>query len=79
MRLGFAGGDFGYAIDFGLPASGRGTAFALDPEIKRESIWSGLVLRPAALLCGRGNSAVRTRDQDGRWSTTPRSGRMTAC
>ena len=38
LRLGFAGDDFGYAIDLGLPAGGGQTAFALDPEIKRESI-----------------------------------------
>jgi predicted ATPase len=37
LRLGFAGGDFGYAIDLGLPAPAI-TAFALDPEIKREAI-----------------------------------------
>src|ERR1035441_4338080 len=50
LRLGFAGDDFGYAIDLGLPAGGGQTAFALDPEIKREKIWSGPALRPAALL-----------------------------
>ena len=68
MRLGFADEDFGYAIDFGLPVPSGATAFGLDPEIKRESIWAGPVLRPAAMLCDRGNSAVRVRDQDGRWS-----------
>ena len=37
LRLGFAGETFGYAIDLGLPAPTR-SAFALDPEIKRECI-----------------------------------------
>src|SRR5688572_17687931 len=41
LRLGFAGDGFGYAVDLGLPRRDRDTsAFALDPEIKRESIWS---------------------------------------
>ncbi|WP_223807352.1 AAA family ATPase [Montanilutibacter psychrotolerans] len=37
LRLGFAGEDFGYAIDLGLPSPPRGlpSAFSLDPEIKR--------------------------------------------
>jgi predicted ATPase len=50
LRLGFGGDDFSYAIDFGLPAGGSQSAFALDPEIKRESIWNGPLLRPAAVL-----------------------------
>jgi predicted ATPase len=68
LRLGFAGDDFGYAIDLGLPAGGGQTAFALDPEIKRESIWSGPALRPAALLCDRNSGFVRIRGDDGTWS-----------
>ena len=36
LRLGFAGDDFGYAIDLGLPSPGS-SAFALDPEIKTET------------------------------------------
>jgi predicted ATPase len=68
LRLGFRADDFSYAIDFGLPAPSL-TAFALDPEIKRESIWQGLVLRPAALLCDRHNGMVRLRGDDGSWET----------
>jgi predicted ATPase len=68
LRLGFAGDDFGYAMDLGLPAGGARTAFALDPEFKRESVWSGPVLRPAALLCDRHNGIVRIRADDGSWS-----------
>src|SRR5919201_83604 len=40
LRLGFAGNDFSYAIDLGLPPPQNG-AFGHDPEIKRECIWSG--------------------------------------
>jgi predicted ATPase len=67
LRLGFGGDDFGYAIDFGLPAGGGG-AFALDPEIKRETIWRGPVLRPAAVLCERDNGIVRIRGEGRTWS-----------
>jgi len=64
LRLGFGGDEFGYAIDFGLPAGGdrRRSLFTLDPEIKRESIWAGPLLRPAAVLCERDNGIVRVRD-----------------
>jgi predicted ATPase len=70
LRLGFGGDEFGYAIDFGLPAGAGGESlFALDPEIKRESIWAGPLLRPAAALCERDNGMVRIRDDGGRaWS-----------
>jgi len=69
LRLGFDGDEFGYAIDFGLPAgSDRGSLFALDPEIKRESVWAGPLLRPAAALCERDNGIVRIRDDHRAWS-----------
>ena len=67
LLLGFAGDDFGYAIDLGLPAPSA-SAFAHDPEIKRECIWAGPVLRPAALLVDRRGALVRIRDESGEWS-----------
>ncbi|HEY6120199.1 MAG TPA: AAA family ATPase [Pyrinomonadaceae bacterium] len=68
LRLGFAGDGFGYAIDLGLPTPSS-SAFALDPEIKRECIWSGPILRPAALLVDRRGSVVRTKGENGEWNT----------
>jgi predicted ATPase len=68
LRLGFAGDDFGYAIDLGLPSPSR-SAFSLDPEIKTECIWAGPILRPAALLVERRSWVVRTRKSDGDWDT----------
>ena len=69
LRLGFGGDDFSYAIDFGLPVGGGDqSAFNLDPEIKRERIWSGPVLRPAEVLCERDNGIVRIRDDRRKWS-----------
>jgi predicted ATPase len=68
LRLGFGGDDFSYAIDFGLPAGAGGSAFALDPEIKRESIWNGPLLRAPAVLCERDNGIVRIRGDRRSWS-----------
>ena len=68
LRLGFAGDDFGYAIDLGLPTPSR-SAFGLDPEIKTECIWAGPILRPASLLVERRAWVVRTRKNDGEWDT----------
>ena len=62
LKLGFGGDDFGYLIDFGLPTGGgEDSAFTLDPEIKRERIWRGPVLKAAASLCERDNGIVRLR------------------
>ncbi|MEC3977344.1 AAA family ATPase [Amycolatopsis sp. H20-H5] len=68
LRLGFAGDEFGYALDLGLPAPERDSYFTLDPEIKGEAVWSGPVLKPSTLLAERHNGIVRTRDQSGAWS-----------
>jgi len=72
LRLGFAGDEFGYAIDLGLPIPGA-SQFSLDPVIKRECIWNGPVLRPSALLVERQGAAIRTRDDDGEWQTLPQT------
>ena len=70
LRLGFGEDDFGYAIDLGLPPPDRTrtTAFGRDPIIKRESVWTGPVLRPSAMLCDRLGGFVRVRDDAGDWS-----------
>jgi len=68
LRLGFSGADFGYAIDLGLPTPSS-SAFARDPEIKRECVWGGPALRPAAMLVERRGPLVRSRADGGEWST----------
>lgn len=68
LRLGFAGDEFGYAIDFGLPVPDPRSKFSLDPVIKRESVWRGPLLRPATLLADRVAAGVRTREDSGAWS-----------
>ncbi|MEP6880477.1 MAG: AAA family ATPase [Dokdonella sp.] len=64
LKLGFAGEDFGYAIDFGLPTPSS-SAFARDPEIKGESIWSGPFLRASNELVSRQGPLARIRDERG--------------
>ncbi|MGA3247402.1 MAG: AAA family ATPase [Paraburkholderia sp.] len=72
LRLGFASDQFSYAIDLGLPTTKPSeTAFALDPVIKRECIWSGPLLRPSALLVDRQGASIRARDDSGEWQTIP--------
>jgi predicted ATPase len=67
LRLGFAGDDFSYAIDLGLPPPPSG-AFGSDPEIKRECIWSGQTLRPSAVLVERRGPLVKTREEKHDWT-----------
>ncbi|MFI5613895.1 AAA family ATPase [Amycolatopsis sp. NPDC051903] len=67
LRLGFAGDEFGYALDLGLPIPSS-SLFSLDPEVKRECVWSGPALTPRGLLADRAGPAVRTRDANGAWS-----------
>jgi predicted ATPase len=72
LRMGFASVDYGYAVDFGLPIPTGGvrnepSAFNLDPEIKREALWAGPFLRPAASLMERGAAGARIRGDDGQW------------
>src|SRR5437879_8463113 len=61
LRLGFAGEDFGYLIDMGLPTPGSKSMFGLDPEIKREAIWHGPTFRPSTILVERRGAIVCVR------------------
>ena len=61
LRLGFASEDFSYAISLGLPDKTM-SAFALDPEIKKECIWAGPLFRPASLLVQRSGPMIRARE-----------------
>jgi len=48
-------------IDLGLPTRNESSAFNLDPEIKREVVWSGPVMRPASVLVKRKRTLVELR------------------
>jgi predicted ATPase len=61
LQLGFASDDFSYLIDLGLPTRDESSAFNLDPEIKREVVWSGPVMRRASMLIKRKRAAVELR------------------
>jgi predicted ATPase len=61
LKLGFAGADFGYAIDLGFPPPPNG-AFGLDPEIKCEAIWSGPFLRASNILVDRRGPMAQVKD-----------------
>ena len=61
LQLGFASDDFSYLIDLGLPTRHASSAFNLDPEIKREVVWSGPVMRPATVLAKRKRALVELR------------------
>ncbi|MBL8900919.1 MAG: AAA family ATPase [Planctomycetes bacterium] len=64
LKLGFAGEDFGYAIELGLPLVDR-SAFALDPDIKREAIWNGPRYRAASALFERRGAIASARTESG--------------
>jgi predicted ATPase len=64
IELGYAADDFGYLIDLGLPQATE-TAFARDPEVKRELVFAGPVARPAATLVRRARGLVEVAG-DGR-------------
>jgi predicted ATPase len=61
LQLGFASDDFSYLIDLGLPTRHQSSAFNLDPEIKREVVWSGPIMRPASMLIKRKRAMVELR------------------
>ena len=62
LRLGFSGEDFGYSIALGLPEPSM-SAFALDPEIKRECIWAGPIYRLSTLLVDRKGPVIKVRSE----------------
>ena len=68
LKLGFSTGDYGYAIDLGLPVqSPPESRFSRDPEIKRESLWAGAMLSRTNVFAERTGPFVRIRDETGAW------------
>ncbi|WNG89371.1 AAA family ATPase [Mycobacterium sp. ITM-2016-00317] len=65
IDMGYAADDFGYLIDLGLPQAAD-TAFARDPEVKRELVFAGPVARPAATLVRRVRGMVEVAAESGR-------------
>jgi predicted ATPase len=67
LKLGFAGDDYGYAIELGLPVPPQGK-FMLDPEIKLETLWIGERPGRANVLAERRGPSVRVKEKAGTWA-----------
>ena len=66
LKLGFAGDDYGYAIDLGLPTPSS-SQFSRDPAIKTENQWNGAALTRTNVFAARSGPSVRIRDRGGAW------------
>lgn len=67
LQMGYAADDFGYLVDLGLPQmAGIRSEFTRDPEIKREAVFAGPVLRPSSTLVQRAGSLAQVRAESGR-------------
>jgi predicted ATPase len=66
LKLGFAGTDYGYAIELGLPAPSP-SLFSGDPEIRVESQWTGELLGRANAFAIRTGPSVRIRTASDEW------------
>jgi predicted ATPase len=67
LELGFAADDFGYLIDLGIPQmAGIASAFGRDPEIKREAVFAGLMLRAGTTLVRRTRDFAEVSAASGR-------------
>jgi predicted ATPase len=66
LKLGFAGDDYGYAIDLGLPIPSA-SQFSRDPAIKAENQWNGETLTRSNVFAVRNGPSVRIRDGRGTW------------
>jgi predicted ATPase len=67
LELGYASNDFGYLVDLGIPQdAGLRSAFARDPEIKREAVFAGPVPRKGAMLIRRTREFAEASAESGR-------------
>lgn len=73
VRLGVGGadGELSYLVDLGIPVHSEHTVFNRDPEVKREAVWTGPVMRPATLTARRKHASVELRNDEGRWEKAP--------
>ena len=67
LDMGFSSDDFGYLVDLGLPQyAGPGSMFARDPEIKREAVFVGPVMRNSSTLVRRTRDVAEAGAESGR-------------
>jgi predicted ATPase len=69
LKLGYAGDDYGYAIDLGLPVPLAGSMFNADPEIKAEAVWVGATLGRRNAIATRAGPGVTVTDRTGQRDT----------
>ena len=70
LLMGVGGEGLSYLVDLGIPVQ-SGSAFDRDPEVKREAVWTGPVMRPSTLVARRRHHGVELRDDGGRWEKAP--------
>ncbi|MDO5677822.1 MAG: AAA family ATPase [Propionibacteriaceae bacterium] len=72
LKLGIGADALSYLVDLGLPQQSPMTvsAFTRDPEIKREAVWAGPIMRTSTLFARRKRALVEARD-DGPWEEMP--------
>ncbi|MBK7819517.1 MAG: AAA family ATPase [Tessaracoccus sp.] len=70
LRLGIGADALSYLVDLGLPLPSR-SAFVRDPEIKREAVWAGPVMRTGTLIARRKGQRLEARN-DGPWTDLAR-------
>lgn len=70
LRIGIGGDALSYLVDLGLPVPDERSAFNRDPEIKREAVWVGPVMRPSTVFARRKRAAAEVREDD-RWTPLP--------
>jgi predicted ATPase len=67
LEMGYAADDFGYLVDLGLPQmAGHRSLFARDPEIKREAVFVGPVMRTGSTLVRRTRDYAEVSAESGR-------------
>lgn len=62
--------ELSYSLALGLPVP-RDTAFARDPEVKEEWVWTGAKRKPTTTLLERKVDTAHARDEEGRRVTYP--------
>lgn len=72
LRLGIGADALSYLVDLGLPQQmpGLKSAFDRDPEIKREVVWAGPIMRTSTLFARRKRALVEVKDE-GPWEELP--------
>jgi len=67
LRLGFSAEPFSYLIELGMSLPVPGSAFNLDPAIKREAVFVGNAWRQSSTLIDRRGPLLKRRDSK-KWS-----------